>query len=66
MKNHDHVKVGDLVIGKAYQNHASIVPSKLVVQVTAELGYSQGPFIVTADEPDEWKPAKNFFVVSPA
>ena len=58
------MKPGDLVMSKAYQNHANILPSKLVVQVTQELGYAKGPFIVTADDPEEWKPAKSFFVVS--
>ena len=60
------MKVGDLVMSKAYQNHANILPSKLVVQVTQKLGYAKGPFIVTADEPDDWKPARSFFVVSHA
>tara|TARA_R100000234_G_scaffold118970_1_gene100664 strand:- start:1307 stop:1489 length:183 start_codon:yes stop_codon:yes gene_type:complete len=60
------MKAGDLVMSKAYQNHVNILPAKLVVQTTAKLGYAKGPFIVTADEPDEWKPAKSFFVVSPA
>jgi hypothetical protein len=60
------MKVGDLVMSKAYQNHVNILPAKLVMQMTAKLGHASGPFIVTADEPDEWKPAKSFFVVSPA
>tara|TARA_B100000131_G_scaffold117913_1_gene114917 strand:- start:1280 stop:1462 length:183 start_codon:yes stop_codon:yes gene_type:complete len=60
------MKVGDLVMSKAYQNHANILPSKLVVQVTKSLGHAKGPFIVTADDPEEWKAAKSFFVVSPA
>jgi len=30
------------------------------------LGHAKGTYIVTADEPDEWKPAHNFFVVSTA
>ena len=60
------MKAGDLVVSKAYQNFSNIVPAKLVMQVTAKLGHATGPFIVTADEPEEWKPAKSFFVVSPA
>mgnify|MGYP003127343996 CR=1 FL=1 len=60
------MKVGDLVLSKAYQNHANILPARLVVQVTKELGHAKGPFIVTDDEPEEWKLAKSFFVVSPA
>lgn len=60
------MKVGDLVLSKAHQNYSGILPAKLVMQVTQELGYAKGPFIVTADEPEEWKPAKSFFVVSPA
>ena len=60
------MKPGDLVMSKAYQNHANILPAKLVVQVTTKLGYAKGQFIVTADEPDEWMPAKNFFIVSRA
>tara|TARA_Y100001938_G_scaffold128281_1_gene181939 strand:+ start:495 stop:677 length:183 start_codon:yes stop_codon:yes gene_type:complete len=60
------MKVGDLVVSKALQNYAEFVPAKLVVQKTAKLGHASGPFIVTADAPDEWQPAKSFFVVSPA
>ena len=60
------MKIGDLVMSKAYQNHADILPSKLVIQVTKRLGHAPGPFIVTEDEPGEWKPAKSFFIVSPA
>jgi|TARA_B100000519_G_C13946657_1_gene298739 hypothetical protein len=60
------MKIGDLVLSKAHQNHANILPARLVVQVTQELGYAKGPFIVTDDDPEEWKPAKSFFVVSPA
>ena len=60
------MKIGDLVLSKAYQNHANILPARLVVQVTQELGYAKGPFIVTDDDPEEWKLAKSFFVVSPA
>jgi hypothetical protein len=57
------VKVGDLVVSKAYQNYAHIVPAKLVVQV---INKSNMTHIVLEDSPDHWKPAKNFFVVSRA
>ena len=61
------MKVGDLVVSKAYQNHADIVPAKLVVSVSNRaLEGPENPFIVLADEPDEWKSASNFFVVSRA
>ena len=58
------MKVGDLVVSKAYQNYSNIVPAKLVVQVTRPSESSQ--HIVTADAPEEWKLADSFFVVSPA
>ena len=61
------MKVGDLVVSKAYQNYANIVPAKLVVNVSnRELEGPENPYIVLADEPDEWKSASNFFVVSSA
>ena len=62
------MKVGDLVVSKAYQNHANIVPAKLVVQSTLGGQGRRGDtcYIVTADDPEDWKPASNFFVVSPA
>ncbi len=61
------MKVGDLVVSKAYQNHADIVPAKLVVNVSNRaLDGPENPFIVLSDEPDEWKSANNFFVVSSA
>ena len=61
------MKVGDLVVSKAYQNHANIVPAKLVVSVSNRaLDGPDNPYIVTADDPEEWKPARNFFVVSRA
>ena len=61
------MKVGDLVVSKAYQNHANIVPAKLVVSVSNRaLEGPENPFIVLADKPDEWKSASNFFVVSSA
>ena len=61
------MKVGDLVVSKAYQNHASVVPAKLVVSVSNRaLEGPENPYIITADDPEEWKPASNFFVVSRA
>jgi len=62
------MKVGDLVVSKAYQNHTNIVPAKLVVQTTLGGMGRRGDtrYIVTADDPEDWKPASNFFVVSPA
>tara|TARA_Y100000004_G_scaffold118656_1_gene133360 strand:+ start:956 stop:1147 length:192 start_codon:yes stop_codon:yes gene_type:complete len=63
------MKVGDLVVSKAYQNYSNIVPAKLVVQTTLGKGgklRGSAEYIVTADEPDNWKPANSFFVVSPA
>ena len=61
------MKVGDLVVSKAYQNYANIVPAKLVVNVSnrALIG-PENPYIVLADEPDQWRAANNFFVVSSA
>jgi len=61
------MKVGDLVVSKAYQNYANIVPAKLVMQVTERrVGSQKGPYVVTDDKPNEWQQARNFFVVSPA
>jgi hypothetical protein len=61
------MKVGDLVVSKAYQNYANVVPAKLVMQVTERrVGSQKGPYIVTDDDPNEWHQARNFFVVSPA
>tara|TARA_B100000029_G_C16913852_1_gene718742 strand:+ start:159 stop:347 length:189 start_codon:yes stop_codon:yes gene_type:complete len=62
------MKVGDLVLSKAYQNYADILPAKLVVQTTlGDQGHRGGTrYIVTADDPEDWKPANNFFVVSSA
>jgi len=61
------MKVGDLVVSKAYQNHVNVVPAKLVVSVSNRaLEGPENPYIVTADDPEEWKPARNFFVVSRA
>ena len=61
------MKVGDLVVSKAYQNYANIVPAKLVIQVTeSRVGSQKGPYVVTDDKPNEWQQARNFFIVSPA
>jgi hypothetical protein len=59
------MKVGDLVVSKAHQKYSNIVPAKLVVQMTKKAD-RKGPYIVTDDEPSQWKLAKNFFVVSGA
>jgi len=62
------VKVGDLVISNAYSNYVGVVPSRLVVQTT--IGGTgrrdDARYIVLDDDPDNWKLAKNFFVVSRA
>ena len=62
------MKVGDLVVSKAYQKYSNIVPAKLVVQTTLGGTGRRGDtrYIVTADAPEDWKPANSFFVVSPA
>ena len=64
------MKVGDLVVSKDYQSHASFVPARLIVQTTIG-GNGRGvrynkQYIVLEDEPNNWKLAKNFFVVSRA
>ena len=46
------MKIGDLVVSKAYQNYSEIVPAKLVVQRTRVLKGHTGEYIVTADEPE--------------
>jgi len=48
-----------------------VVPSRLVVQTTIGVKGVRGvhydkQYIVLEDEPDNWKLAKNFFVVSRA
>jgi len=61
------MKVGDLVVSKAYEKYANIVPAKLVVNVSNRaLDGPENPYIVLEDEPEDWKPAHNFFVVSRA
>ena len=61
------MKVGDLVVSKAYQNHSNLVPAKLVVSVSNRaVSGPVNPYIVLEDEPEDWKPARNFFVVSHA
>ena len=61
------MKIGDLVVGKAYQKYSDIVPTKMVVNVSNRaLSGSENPYIVLEDEPNDWKPARNFFVVSSA
>jgi len=65
------MKVGDLVVSKAHTNYVGVVPSRLVVQTTIGGngglgGRSDKQYIVLEDEPNNWKLAKNFFVVSHA
>ena len=60
------MKVGDLVVNRAYQNYSNIVPAKMVIQTTRALKGHTGEYLVTEDEPELWKPVKNYFVVSPA
>ena len=61
------MKIGDLVVSKAYQNYSNIVPARLVVNVSNRaLDGPENPYIVLEDEPEDWKPAHNFFVVSHA
>ena len=61
------MKIGDLVVSKAYEKYANIVPAKLVVNVSNRaVSGPENPYIVLEDEPENWKPAYNFFVVSPA
>jgi hypothetical protein len=62
------VKVGDLVVSKAHSNYVGVVPSRLVVQATigGTGGRNDKRYIMLEDEPDNWKLAKNFFVVSRA
>ena len=64
------MKVGDLVVSKAYEKYADVVPAKLVMQVTAKVGAGlperSGPYVVLSDNPETWQPAGSFFVVSPA
>ena len=66
------MKVGDLVMNKAYQNSSlsDIVPARLVLQVTAKVNHAlsekNGPYLVLSNNPEAWVPAKSYFVVSPA
>jgi len=64
------MKVGDLVVSRAYQNYSEVVPAKLVLQITAKVNHAlsekNGPYLVLSDNPETWVPACSFFVVSPA
>ncbi len=64
------MKVGDLVVNRAYQNYSEVVPAKLVLQVTAKVNHAlpekNGPYLVLSDNPETWVPARSFFIVSPA
>ena len=59
------------MVSKAHSNYVGVVPSRLVVQTTIGVKGVRGvhydkQYIVLEDEPDNWKLAKNFFVVSRA
>jgi hypothetical protein len=62
------MKVGDLVVSKAHSNYVGLVPSRLVVQTTRgnSGAIADKQYIILEDDPDNWRPAKNFFVVSRA
>ena len=62
------MKVGDLVVSKAHSNYVGVVPSRLVVQTTigGMGGRDDKRYIVLDDDPDNWRLAKNYFVVSRA
>ena len=56
------------MVSKAHSNYVGVVPSRLVVQATiGGTGGNNGKrYIILEDDPDNWRPAKNFFVVSHA
>ena len=62
------MKVGDLVVSNAHSNYVGVVPSRLVVQTTigGMGGRDDKRYIVLDDDPDNWRLAKNYFVVSRA
>ena len=63
------MKVGDLVVSNAHSNYVGVVPSRLVVKVSSKilaLDRTGLKHIVLEDDPDNWRLAKNFFVVSHA
>ena len=62
------MKVGDLVVSKAHSNYVGVVPSRLVVQTTigGAGGRNDKRYITLEDDPDNWRLAKNYFVVSHA
>ena len=62
------LKVGDLVVSKAHSNYVGVVPSRLVVQTTigGTGGRNDKRYITLEDDPDNWRLAKNYFVVSHA
>ena len=62
------LKVGDLVVSKAHSNYVGVVPSRLVVQTTigGPGGRNDKRYITLEDDPDNWRLAKNYFVVSHA
>ena len=56
------------MVSKAHSNYVGVVPSRLVVQATiGGTGGNNGKqYIRLEDDPDNWRPAKNFFIVSRA
>ena len=49
------MKVGDLVVNRAYQNYSDIVPAKMVVSVANRaLRGPENPYIVLEDEPEDF------------
>ena len=62
------MKVGDLVVSNAHSHYVGVVPSRLVVQATigGTGARTDKRYIMLEDDPDNWKLAKNFFVVSHA
>jgi hypothetical protein len=56
------------VVSKAHSNYVGVVPSRLVVQTTigGSGGRNDKRYITLEDDPDNWRLAKNYFVVSHA
>ena len=59
------MKVGDLVVNKAYQNYSDIVPAKMVVELR-NTDRNGTPYIILEGEPEKLQPSGSFFIVSPA
>ena len=62
------MKVGDLVVSKAHEKFANVVPARLVVRVSNRSldVANDASWIMLEEDPEDWKPAYNFFVVSSA